>query len=250
MIAVIERKCTEVERGTTLARVIRDDVRAVGHWCDRAFAHPERVQIDERVSAACAPKIAEKATALALDKTKSLQAFRKLHELAECRELVVGNQPEGAACGDDVECASGLTCRGLSRERVEGACRKRGQKGDSCDDHYSLDLAPNHDECAPGLACVDDVCTPLRAEGAPCDRWPVCKSGNCLVLAGKDSGTCAPPSANGAKCGDESDCTSRRCAKGKCEDRSKAGATCAQGSDCLGICDDKTHTCVSFCGSG
>ena len=251
MTLALNEKCTDEERNSSLGRIFSEDIAHVTTWCDQALKHPERIAFDDKVAPTCAARIAERVRSLVLDKSKSLHAYRKLYEIPECKGLIIGKQVTGAPCDDDSQCSTGLTCVGIDLDaRRPGTCRKRGQSGDACDDgHYSLDLSPEHAECVAGLGCVDGKCAPLKDNGATCDRHPICKSWHCL-FKGKDVGTCTAPGAIGATCGDEGDCLSHRCQRGKCANKLKAGEKCANDSDCLGDCSDSTHTCVSVCGSG
>jgi len=246
-IALMER-CDASERASSLGKMSLDDARILSRACDRVFAVRERITLNESVAATCTPQLAEKTAARILDPSIALADFRGTLELSGCKGLVTGKQAIGASCGDDAQCAAGLTCQGLSLED-DGTCQPRGRAGEPCKESFSLDLGLERGPCASGLGCVNGVCRPLAAAGAPCERHSACATQHCF-LNGKSAGTCAALRPIGGACGDESDCLSHLCRDGKCVERGKAGAKCSKIGECVGVCDVTAQVCKAFCGNG
>lgn len=113
---------------------------------------------------------------------------------AKC--MGAGMRPQGAACAEAFQCASGFcTAEPLSC----GVCAEGPREGDPC---------ARNGTCGGGLDCLcfdamctTSVCTRLRGAGEPC------KPGSMMCAAGLNcerSGTCLPaPSEPGAPCDPE-----------------------------------------------
>lgn len=228
--------------------ILKTDQTSFETSCGRAFSDRLRVVVDEGVLDRCAAMLSGINAIPRLH--KSAADTRDIYKVAACHDVVRGKQNEGDACADDAQCKAGFTCLGLHDDGREGTCHKAGNKGQPCDDKSGLEFAPEHEECAVGLGCIDHVCALVRDDGAACDRHPACRSDYCRIPNGSDHGVCATRSALGGACSKNDDCANGRCESHKCVDRSKAGSPCSASDDCYGACDDTRHVCVSECGSG
>ena len=135
--------------------------------------------------------------------------------VAGCAAAFGGAVPDGDACVDDVDCATGF-CTAAWTGTCPGICAPRGASGVSCLDR----------PCAAGLVCdftAGGICRTPSAPGGPCpcgaDAWcdtggatPVCRtlqqSGTCpgpwacapgLACAGSPA-TCRLPASEGTAC--------------------------------------------------
>lgn len=144
-----------------------------------------------------------------------------------------GTLAEGAACHDDVSCASGR-CVTDAGSACAGHCGKLpAPRGESCatDDDCQNPLSCADGRCTSaklGEACIttsgdwincdglltvcrendagtSGTCVPYsdrfqRGPGAACDSSTLCKPGLSCVTGGKPTGTCQPEVASGASC--------------------------------------------------
>lgn len=146
---------------------------------------------------------------------------------------------QGAACVDNLGCASGFIC-------VDSKCAPLAKEGGGCSEDAS---------CAVGLFCQDNHCAVRKAEGQRCSVGPdevdpalrgaqcqdglLCKGGGLDSQGNPIPGTCSKPSAEGGACvtiADASDyltgCLSGlNCVNGACVLPAVSGP-CASFSDC------------------
>lgn len=166
-------------------------------------------------------------------------------QLPECRDALQGQQPAGAACEYEYDCAQGLRCR--MQDAMHFACGPVAMAGDGCE----LD-----EECADGLVCVHPppsltgTCAPPGSVGAACSRTLDCASGldcyanQCVrpVVAGE---SCSSPTA---ECVPEAACTGPSYT---CAPLLGDGMACTTSYECKGRCsavDGGTGQCVDICG--
>jgi hypothetical protein len=165
-------------------------------------------------------------------------------QLPECRKALQGQQPAGAACEYEYDCAQGLRCR------VQGptsyACGAVAEAGDGC----TLDS-----ECADGLVCVitppqlTGACGPPGSVGAACSRFLECASG--LDCYGNH---CVRPVAAGDSCASTTECVPEafcEAATSTCAPLLSDGTACTTSFECKGRCngvDGGAGQCVDICG--
>ncbi len=103
---------------------------------------------------------------------------------------VTGTLPDGAPCGQDLQCASGY-CRAPSDKKC-GTCGAPSKAGDSC-----AAVA-----CPKSLFCASDqTCIAWGDIGSPCDKGHPCKpSLSCKGATAMSFGSCAMPLGPGAPC--------------------------------------------------
>lgn len=109
-------------------------------------------------------------------------------------------QPEGGACRDEFECASGMSCyqgadggrqcarmADLGESCLFTACKRDLQcgllsdAGAGCVTLTPLDAGCGNQICVPGAQCVNDLCEPLGGTGASCMYGFQCQSGVCQL---------------------------------------------------------------------
>ena len=95
-----------------------------------------------------------------------------------------GKLGDGAACGDDAQCA-GMYCK-KPPNQVCGACGTRTAIGDACQ---------SDDECDFGLACANGGCVPLVGLGASCAAAPCAAPNFC-----NSAQLCEAPRSAGLPC--------------------------------------------------
>jgi hypothetical protein len=139
-----------------------------------------------------------------------------------CSGMWVGTQPAGAACGFDIEsfvCAPGSTCTlGLD---LCGTCEAIVADGARCDEEGVT--------CARTSSCVDGVCEPRLAVGAPCEAGDTCVLG-----ARCRDGACAGPAYVGVDdaCDLDHRCAyASTCAGGACVATSDLDEACGANAD-------------------
>lgn len=156
-----------------------------------------------------------------------------------------GTRPNGAACGNDYACASGLCANGPS-----GAC---GTCADPLPEGAPCKLGG--DRCAWGLACKGDVCAPMPRPGAACTA-----AGGCMYYPTNvgygcpDDGVCSVANKAGSYAPENADCVKSiceghlGCAPGfSCRPRLREGEPCTvTGLPCLVglVCDQARGECV------
>jgi hypothetical protein len=166
-------------------------------------------------------------------------------ELPECRKALQGQQPAGAACEYEYDCAQGLRCR------VQGtssyACGAVAQAGDGC----TLDS-----ECADGLVCIHappqltGTCAPPGSVGVACSRFLECASGlDCYA------DHCERPVPAGVSCASPTaECVPEAVCEGPtytCAPLLSDGMACTTSYECKGRCngvDGGAGQCVDICG--
>ena len=172
-----------------------------------------------------------------------------LDGLEQCDLVLVGKLPAGAACQKSVECAAPA---GGNAYCDQGACvtEPRGTAGDArtmtCTEHgtssgctggtssgsgtaacYTNDglycngtCKPlpaigepcSYEGCVAGAYCDGSVCVATPKVGEPCGGGYQCpESSYCDA-----NGTCQAAKANGAACGEATECASSRCKSGIC----------------------------------
>jgi hypothetical protein len=102
-----------------------------------------------------------------------------------------GPRADGAACGDDGQCANGYCDMPL--DQACGTCATRAAADQGCD---------RDDDCAFGLICSkDNKCTPYVAKSGECDDNHPCEPGlSCKGAVGPKKGACADPAGPGQPC--------------------------------------------------
>ena len=115
-------------------------------------------------------------------------------ELGDCRPFLLPKVADGGACTQDYECTSD-NCEGeeksLGEPPVDGACKPMPGTNEPCDD-----TCPSGHYCGSNLTTSGNVCLPLKADGAECNRDDECASDFCDGSAGR---ACAakPPTCDG-----------------------------------------------------
>jgi hypothetical protein len=169
---------------------------------------------------------------------------------AACIDVLEGQLKAGAQCRSSLECADGLSCKGV-RPTTPGVCAPPGATGTLCagspdtlaiqvkDARYQAD----HPECqgfcrggrcaepiAAGGACSSDVqCgTGLRCDAGRCSSKPLSKLGESC------SGNACEPGA--------------RCADGRCVPFKKAGEVCTSPFECSASCVAAPGATTGICG--
>jgi hypothetical protein len=151
-----------------------------------------------------------------------------------CQQMWQGTQPEGRACGFDVEsfvCAPGNSC--VLDLSLCGTCRARLPAGASC--------AETAGTCGPQGDCRDGVCLARRLVGESCSSEERCETG-----AKCEGGRCLGPRyvAVGEACSHRSRCPfGSACLDGVCFPASAVGHRCSTTVCATGFCD-ATETCV------
>jgi hypothetical protein len=133
----------------------------------------------------------------------------------------------GTACTQSFQCAYGTGCIGSPKQ-----CQSLPKLGDPCPDQQCRDdglVCNASGVCArlglPGDACTTDAdcshfygCSPshvcgVRDPGGACMSSSDCFEADtyCAIPNGQTAGTCQPPQANGALCGDDRECASDTC---------------------------------------
>jgi hypothetical protein len=157
---------------------------------------------------------------------------------------VAGTLPNGAACIDAIQCASGqCSSNGLACGTCVGAAI-----GAACTTSY---------ECAGNVYCVGGTCQPGLANGMPCDNTTPCQSSYCGP-ATSDAGTLGvyicqdppPPPTEGAPCPQGVCAIGLYCnANSLCAQPVyvKAGQPCDFTTFCAGgYCDNNTNVCTAY----
>ncbi len=159
-----------------------------------------------------------------------------------------GKLADGAACGDDIQCASGDCKTTSSGSGLScGTCAKVAKEGEACG------VPPDSLSCGPDLKCSNQVCVknvPIPAggacsfsgaPGANCASGTVCNA----PLTPNATGTCAPLPKKGETCTVACE-TGLACSGGKCVDRLDVGGTCTSSGDCKsGLYCDGTKKCAT-----
>jgi hypothetical protein len=139
--------------------------------------------------------------------------------LAACS--FIGSRPDGAVCGANPQCASGLCVRS---GQACGTCQPRGPAGTPCRKSVN-------DDCQTGLVCANSgQCVEPAKAGEKCDAT----SKPCLArLYCTKSGTCAIPGKAGDACAESDGCDIL------------AGVICGPNKICVQV---KTATAGQSCG--
>ena len=148
----------------------------------------------DRLTKVCTEQ--SKSVGSGLNQTTMLACAAAL-DLASCQEILAntvtactfhGSLADGAACGDNTQCASGFCSHGGS---LCGVCAARGSVGAACP-------SGSNDECQPGLVCSPgNLCAVPAALGATCDdNTAPCLMGSFCTTAK----TCAVTVAAGQEC--------------------------------------------------
>lgn len=186
-----------------------------------------------------------------------------------CGAMWVGKQPEGGACGFDVEslvCEPGSACTlGLD---FCGECRPAVADGAPCGANSDTPVS-----CGPNASCEDGTCVPRVPVGQPCtpdDRCVlgaycgegVCRAPNIVALGEScdqlnrcpykshcEAGVCVEDALLDESCAD-TDCASGWCSSdATCEALLPAGAACTSSLECAsmlcldGSCRDLPGPC-------
>jgi hypothetical protein len=170
-----------------------------------------------------------------------------------------GAAGEGAECGQDADCASGV-CRGGSC--ADPCCLDAGcDGGDSCTveidaeaDHVDVACGSGgigdagwpcevNEDCASSLCIDTGYCTAACCTSAGCGEGMVCVHAQLIDvdtepyarLCVSDSGWAGPNHGEGpagSSCFDGADCRSDRCEDGVCVDTCCSQADCPAGTSC------------------
>jgi hypothetical protein len=120
---------------------------------------------------------------------------------SSCADILLRNTPaacipppgplaDGAVCGEDGQCASGLCAYAL--DQACGHCQKKGAAGGGC---------TRDDDCDVGLACADNkLCAVIGKAGAGCDKNHPCSPDLSCLGAGSSQGSCTQAGGPGAQC--------------------------------------------------
>jgi hypothetical protein len=164
---------------------------------------------------------------------------------AACRNLIHGHVKAGAACRSVLECADGLTCRGVG-PTDRGVCAPPSPPGSTCGASVDALAAMAGQSDASHPSCVGFCphggrCQAFAAAGAACLTSLACGPGaHCAA------GVCA----TGPLPGPDEVCTDlckdpAICIKGTCHEPKPAGATCSSPFECQGACVN--GTCAAKC---
>lgn len=151
------------------------------------------------------------ARCLATMEARTCDAMMTFHfsAFSECRDLLVGSRPLGAACTSPFSCAPGLYCREAHGSECDGTCRPI--EGSDC---------VRDDDCAEGRICHEFRCrTPLLP-------LPPLKVGDSCARRG-EIGACGPDA---------------KCLDGLCVAVRLEGETCSNASPCGPR--DLAHHCI------
>lgn len=177
-----------------------------------------------------------------------------LSEVEGC-QLPAGTLPDGEACGDNAQCASGA-CKGgasspsLSRDGGAapaycGVCIATGREGGECVAGVL---------CSPGLRCTGGRCTkPTRvADGAACTTSIGgdigCNVGSYCAsqdVNGQSERRCAKYPLKGEDCTSSTCVAGLVCLAGKCADRVEAGGACPNRTECNVNLSCTSEVCVA-----
>lgn len=160
-----------------------------------------------------------------------------------------GKLADGAACGDDTQCASGdcKTTASAGNGPQCGVCAKLAKENEPCN------VAPDNLSCGADLKCVKNVCAKnvtIAAGGACSFTGPEgynCAAGTfCNAAFTPNSvGTCAALPKKGETCTAVCD-GNLACVAGKCADKVDVGGTCASSAECKsGLTCDQTKKCAA-----
>lgn len=142
-----------------------------------------------------------------------------------CSTMWVGTQPEGGACGLDVEsftCAPGTSC--VVTLDLCGTCKKVLPEGSACGEGDGT--------CGPDASCVDGKCVARALPSEACSA-----SKPCTVGASCSGGTCVTPAVVGEgqacdashRCPYRSACIGKVCVRAALLGEDCTGRTCASG---------------------
>jgi len=158
-----------------------------------------------------------------------------------CEGKICTYGTEGKYCEEDEHCLDTLTC-----DEEKNKCASLGGQGEPCDDQ---------DDCGPGFACFDNICTIGKIDGEDCgDDWE-CASKVCnptLDMCGKvvdgkeceenkhcESGICNTELDICGKVADDKGCEeNEHCVSGVCNTaidecgKSEGGVKCKLKSEC------------------
>ncbi len=169
----------------------------------------------------------------------------QIHDLdGPCGAMWVGEQPEGGACGFDVEslvCAPGSECTlGLD---LCGECRPLAAADGACGD-----AAETHVTCGAGASCEDGRCVARVAVGDPCTP-----DDRCVIGARCDEalGLCVGPQyvGLGESCDQTRRCPYKSHCAGVCVEDAMLDEGCATTSCASGWCG-AAETCEVLLVSG
>lgn len=153
-----------------------------------------------------------------------------------CQRFLVGNQAEGGACQEDVECGPNAFCNLF--DSCPGQCQAAALLGEDCTNNL----------CAFGLSCNGVECVRDLPVGSPCEE-----SGQvprCEINAACRNGECVGVRSNvlepGATCWREDECKGgARCVDGVCEPSGTLDQPCNAGYCAPGLfCDAVTNSCI------
>lgn len=137
-----------------------------------------------------------------------------------CSYVHAGNQPVGAPCAEDTDCAASFdgATRCNNGPSVSGpsapTCVRvpQGSRGDSCSGSPPALGTTEISDCATGLYCSAlSVCEPTIPAGQPCGPNGGCDEGLLCV-----AGVCGAKLGNGASCILDAQCASGTCSADRC----------------------------------
>jgi hypothetical protein len=173
----------------------------------------------------------------------------ELSELVAC-QTPAGSFPDGEACGDGAQCASGDCATGTTRSPSSiycGICRATAGVGGDC---------LGGTRCGVGLRCISGKCAvrETAADGAACTTSAGgtvgCAAGSfCQVSADASARRCTRYPQKGEAC--TSTCPAAlTCLGGRCVDRIEAGGDCPEDRGCKAGLSCEGRKCVASAVAG
>jgi hypothetical protein len=256
-IALLAAGCSSSSGGGSSVSSSQAATDGASAFCARVAAcAPALTALEWGDTSACVPRLtAELSGRLASTGTSAtpsqLEACAQALPNATCDDLLgrnlpapcrstPGSQPNGAACGDDSQCAGGHCS--VPSQQTCGVCTTLGAAGATC----AVDA-----DCDYGLACAGGTCAGYVAPGGVCDA-----THRCLPTLVCKNGACAHPDAAGASCNAQAGDTCDTLHGVFCNDASgtcqtiayvSAGAACGIISGTITFCQRGSTNAVAEC---